>query len=58
MLIEQNPAAHEIPITRVSPLAAVVTHKVTITNDISFDVQSRENRGGLKGDIDPPMPVR
>ena len=45
-------AAHEIPNVRVSPLAAAVIHKVRIINDLSFDEQSREKRGGLK-DTDP-----
>ena len=47
----QKSAAREIPDLRV--LAAVVTHKVRITNDLSFDVQSREKKGCLNGDTDP-----
>ena len=46
-------AAHEIPKLGVSPLAAVVTHKVRIINDLSFDEQSREKKGGLNRDTDP-----
>ena len=30
-----------------------MTHKVRIINDLSFDVQSRENKGGLNGGTDP-----
>ena len=45
-LVIQKSAAH-IPNLRVSPLAAVVTHKIRITNDLPFDVQSREKKGGL-----------
>ena len=30
-----------------------MTHKVRIINDLSFDEQSREKKGGLNGDIDP-----
>jgi len=52
-LVIQKSSAHEIPILRVSPLAAVVTHKVRIINDLSFDVQSRGEKGGLNGDTDP-----
>ena len=49
----QKPAAHRILNLRVSLLAAAVTHKVWIINDISFDVQSREKKWGLNGDTDP-----
>ena len=45
--------AHEIPNLRVSPFATVVTHKVRIINDWSFDAQSREKKGGLNKDTDP-----
>ena len=54
-LVIQKSAAHEIPNLRVSPLAAAVTHKVRIINDLSFDVQSREKKGGLNGDTDPDI---
>ena len=37
-------AAHEISNLRVSPLAAVVTHKVRIINHFSFAEQSREKK--------------
>ena len=49
----QKSAALEIPNLRVSPLAAVVTHKVRIVNELSFDEQSRGKKGGLNGDTDP-----
>ena len=46
-------AAQDIPNLRVSPLVAVVTHKVRIINDISFDVQNREDKEGLIGGTEP-----
>ena len=46
-------AAHEIPGLRVSPLGAVVTHKVRIINDFSFEAQSEGAKGGLNADTDP-----
>ena len=52
-LVMLKSAAHEIPNPRVSPLAAVVTHKVRIINDLSFDAQSKEKTGGLNKDTDP-----
>ena len=47
-------AAHEIPNFRVSPLGAVVTHKVRIINDysFSFEAQNRKTKGGLNADSD------
>ena len=47
-------AAHEIPNFRVSPLGAVVTHKVRIINDysFSFEAQNRKTEGGLNADSD------
>ena len=51
-LVIQKSAAHEIPNLGVSPLAAAVTHKVRVINDLSFEVQSREKKGGLNGDTD------
>ena len=54
-LVIQKSAAHEISTLRVSLLSAVVTHRVPITNDLSFDVQSREKTGILNGDTDPPQ---
>ena len=50
--VRPKSAAHEIPNLGVSPLAAVVTHKVRIINNNSFDVQSSKKRG-LNGDTDP-----
>ena len=44
----------ESPIS-VSPLAAVGTHNVRIIYDLSFDVQSREKKGGLNEDTDPDI---
>ena len=41
------------PDFRVSPQVGVVTHKDQITNFISFDMQSREKKGGIHGDTDP-----
>ena len=52
-LVIQKSAAHDIPNLRVSPPAAVVTQKVRIINDHTFDVQSRETKRGLHGDTDP-----
>ena len=49
----QKSAAHDIPNLRVSPLAAVVTHKVRIINYFPSDVRSREKKGGLNEDADP-----
>ena len=52
-LAVQKSAANEIPHLRVSPLAAVVTHKVRIINDISFAELRKETKGGLIRDTDP-----
>ena len=52
-LVILKSAAHEIPNLRVSPLASIVTHKIRITNGLSFDEQSREKKGGLNRDTDP-----
>ena len=49
-LVVQTSAAHEIPNPRVSPLTAVVTHKVRIISEFSFAKRSRENKGGLNRD--------
>ena len=49
----QKLALHEIPNLRVSPLAAVVTHKIRIIDDLSFTEQSKEKKGGLNRDTDP-----
>ena len=52
-LVIQKSAANEIPNLRVSPLGAVVTHKVRIMNDFSFETQSTKKKGGLNEDTDP-----
>ena len=49
-LVIQKSAAHEITNLRVAPFAAVVTHEVRIINDLSFDEQRREKKGGCNGD--------
>ena len=51
-IVMQKSAAHEIPNLRVSPLGAVVTHKVRIINDFSFEPRRREKKGGLNADTD------
>ena len=38
---------------RISPLAAVVTGKVRIIDDLSFDVKNGEKKVGENGDTDP-----
>ena len=45
-------AAHEIPDVRVLPLGAVVTHKVRVINDLSFDLFNRTKKGGLNAETD------
>ena len=45
-------AAHEIPNVRVLPLGAVVTHKVRVINDLSFDLFNRAKKGGLNAETD------
>ena len=52
-LVIRKAAAHEIPNLRVSPLATVVTHKVRVINDLSFEVANRAKKGGANGDTDP-----
>ena len=52
-LVILKSAARAIPNLSVSPLAAVVTHKVGIINDLSFDEQIREKKGGLNRDTEP-----
>ena len=52
-LVIQKSAAHEIPNLQVSPLGAVVTHKVRIINDFSFETHSKRKKGGLNADTDP-----
>ena len=51
-LIIEKTAANEIPNVRVLPLRAVVTHKVRVINDLSFDLFSRANKGGLDAKTD------
>ena len=51
-LVIQKSAAYEIPNLRVSPLGAVVTHKVRIINDLSFDAHNKGVKGGLNADTD------
>lgn len=45
-------AAHEIRNRRVSPLAAVVTHKVFKMYDFSFETQNGKKKGGFHADTD------
>lgn len=52
-LVIHKSCAHEIPNVRVSPLGAVVTHKVRIINYFSFETLNRVKKGGLNGDTDP-----
>lgn len=50
----QKSAAHEIPNLRMSPLGAVVTHRVRI-NDFAFE--SKENKGRLNAKNKDPDTV-
>ena len=43
-LVIQKSAANEIPNLRVSPLGAVVTHKVRIIKDFTFETQSKRKK--------------
>ena len=52
-LVIRKSFASEIPNLRVSPLAPVVSHKVRIINDLSFEVWNRTRNGGLNRDTDP-----
>ena len=52
-IVIRKEAAHEIPWLQVSPLAAVVNHKVWIIHDFSFEAQSKGTKGGLNADTDP-----
>ena len=45
-------AAHEIPNVRVLPLGAVVTHKVRVINELSFDLFNRTKTRGLSEKTD------
>ena len=51
-LVIEKAAAHEIPNVRVLPLGAVVTHKVGVINDPSFDLFNRAKNGGLNAKTD------
>ena len=51
-LTTKRSATQEIPNLRVSPLGVVVTHKVRIINEFSFEAQTRKNKGGLNADTD------
>ena len=48
-LVIKKSAAHKIPNVRVLPLGAVVTHKVRVINDLSFDLFNRAKKGGVQG---------
>ena len=52
-LVILKSAAYVIPNLRVSQLVAVVTHKVRIINDLSFDEESRDKKGGWNRHTDP-----
>ena len=52
-LVILKSTAREIPNLRVSPLAAVVTHKARTIRGLSFDEQTSEKRGRLKRDNNP-----
>ena len=54
-LVIRKSVAPEIPHLRVSPLGAVVTHKIRIIDDFSFEVRDRVKKGGLDGDTDPDI---
>lgn len=51
-IVIKKSAVQDIPNLRVSPLEAVVTDKVRIIYGFSFEVQNRNNRGGLYADTD------
>ena len=51
-LVIKTTAAHEIPNVRVLPLGAVVTHKVRVINDLSFELFNRAKKGGLNAETD------
>ena len=55
IIVIRGSTARETPRLRVSPLGAVITHKVRITNDFSFEVRNRAKKGGLSGDTDPDI---
>lgn len=47
-IVVTKSAAHEIPNLRILPLGAVVTHKVRVINDLSFDLFNRKKEGGAQ----------
>ena len=51
-LVIRKSFARQIPNLRVSLLGAVVTHKVRIINDLSFELRHRNKKGGLNRDTD------
>ena len=51
-LVIKKSAAHEIPNVRVLPPGAVVTHKVRVINDLSFDLFNKAKKGGLNAETD------
>ena len=51
-LVIKKSAAHEIPNVRILPLGAVVTHKIRVINDLSFDLFNRAKKGGLNAETD------
>ena len=54
-LVIRKSVAPETPHLRVSPLRTVVTHKVLMINEFSFEVWNRERNGGINGDTDPDI---
>ena len=52
MLRIEKTAAYEIPNVRVLPLGVVVTHKIRVINDLSFDLFNRAKKGGLDAETD------
>ena len=51
-LVIVKTAAHEIPNVRVLPLGPVVTHKVRVINDLSYDLFNRAKTRGLNAETD------
>ena len=51
-LVIEKTAVHEIPNVRVLPLGAVVTHKVRVINDLSFNLFNRAKKGDLNAKTD------
>ena len=52
-IVVRKEAAHEIPGLQLSPLGAVVNHKVRIINIFSLEAQSKGTKGGLNANPDP-----